>query len=86
VPARRARWWRGHRVQPTRGGTLADSPMVTSRRQGIAGELVRITGRAPGNESGGGAHRGWWSTTRWGGGSVWWHAAGSSPEGARRRL
>jgi hypothetical protein len=38
------------------GGALANGPVVASRRQGVAGELVGTTGRAPGNESRGEAH------------------------------
>jgi hypothetical protein len=47
------------------GGALADGLVVASRRQGVAGELMGTTGRASGNESGGGAHRGRRSTVRW---------------------
>jgi hypothetical protein len=52
------------------GGALADGLMVASRWQGVVGELVGSTGRAPGKEGAGGAHRGRRSTTRRGGGSV----------------
>jgi hypothetical protein len=64
-----------------RGGAIADGPVVASRRQGVAGELMGTTGRAPGNESKGGAHQGWWSTARRGGSSVRRCATSSSPEG-----
>jgi hypothetical protein len=78
LQVRRARWRRGHSA---RDGALADGPVVASRRQGVAVELVGTTRRAPGNESGGGTHRGQRSTTRQGGGSVRRRVAGSSPEG-----
>jgi hypothetical protein len=39
-----------------RGGALIGGPMVASRQQGVVGELVGTTGRALGNESGGGDH------------------------------
>jgi hypothetical protein len=45
-------------------GALADGPVVASRQQGVAGELVVTTGKVSGNESGGGAHRGRQSTAR----------------------
>jgi hypothetical protein len=64
-----------------RGGALANGPVVASWWQGVAGELMGTTGRALGNESGGGVHRGQRSTARRGGGSVRWHTAGSLPEG-----
>jgi hypothetical protein len=60
---------------------LTEGPVVASWWQGVAGELMGTTGRAPNNESGGGAHRGWRSTMRRGGGLVRWRAAGSSLEG-----
>jgi hypothetical protein len=41
------------------GGAIADGPVVASWWQGVVGELVGITGRAPGKEGAGGAHRGW---------------------------
>jgi hypothetical protein len=53
-----------------RGGALTDGPVVASRWQGVVGELVGTTGRAPGKEGAGGDHRGRRSTARWGGGSV----------------
>jgi hypothetical protein len=40
-----------------RGGTLLDGPVVASRRQCVAGELVGTTGRAPGKEGTDGARR-----------------------------
>jgi hypothetical protein len=64
-----------------RGSTLTVGPVVASRWQGVAGELVGTTETASGKEGAGGAHRGWRSTVRRGGGSVRWRAAGSSPEG-----
>jgi hypothetical protein len=42
-----------------RGGTVVEGPVVASWRQGVAGELVGTTERAPGKEGAGGAHRGW---------------------------
>jgi hypothetical protein len=38
------------------GGALTNGPVVASRRQGVAGELVGTTGRAPGKEGAGRAH------------------------------
>jgi hypothetical protein len=64
-----------------RDGVLADGPVVARRRQGVADELMRTTGRALGNESEGRAHQGRWSTASWGGGSVRQRAAGSPSEG-----
>jgi hypothetical protein len=43
-------------VVTARGGALANGPVVAGQRQGVAGELMGTTGRALGNESGGGAH------------------------------
>jgi hypothetical protein len=60
---------------------LTEGPVVASWWQGVASELMGTTGRAPNNESGGGAHRGWRSTMRRGGGLVRWRAVGSSLEG-----
>jgi hypothetical protein len=58
-----------------------DGPVVASRRQDVAGELVGTTGRASGNKSGGEAHRGRLSTARRGGGSVRRRMVGSLLEG-----
>jgi hypothetical protein len=63
------------------GGTVVEVLVVASRQQGVAGELVGTTERAPSNKCRGGAHRGWRSTARRGGGSVRRRASGSSPEG-----
>jgi hypothetical protein len=41
-----------------RSDVVADGPMVASRQEGVAGELMGTTGRAPGKEGTGGAHRG----------------------------
>jgi hypothetical protein len=64
-----------------RGGALTDGPVVASRRQGVAGELVGTTGRVPGKEGAGRAHRGRRSPARRGGSSVRRRTAGSSSEG-----
>jgi hypothetical protein len=56
-------------------------PVVASRRQSVAGELMGTTERAPRNENGGGAHRGRRWTARQGGGSVRRRTAGSALEG-----
>jgi hypothetical protein len=64
-----------------RGGALTDGPVVASGRQGIVGELMGTTRRAPGKEGADGAHRGRRSTVRRGGGVVRRRVAGSSLEG-----
>jgi hypothetical protein len=53
-----------------RGGAVVERPVVASRRQGVTGELAWMTGRVPGNKSGGGAHRGVGRATGRRGGSV----------------
>jgi hypothetical protein len=68
---------RGHRVR----WHARRRPVVASRWQGVAGELMGTTGRAPGKEGAGGAHRGGGVTTGRRGGSVRRCAVGSLPEG-----
>jgi hypothetical protein len=44
------------RVRPE--ATVNKQPVVASRQQGVANELVGTTGRVPSKEGAGGAHRG----------------------------
>jgi hypothetical protein len=77
----RAHWQRGHRAQPVHGDALIIGPVVASRWQGVAGELVGTTGRTLGKVGVGRAHRGGGATMGRRGSSVRWRAAGSSPKG-----
>jgi hypothetical protein len=59
-PRRCARAGRAGAWSPREGrhsGAVAEGPVVASRRQGVADELVGTTGRVPGNRSGGNVGR-----------------------------
>jgi hypothetical protein len=47
--------WSPHAAR-ARDGAVAKGPVVASRQQGVADELVGTTGRAPGNRRGGKDH------------------------------